>query len=99
MSSVASTSSSAASLVPSSTVIGVISSAVDPSSEATGARVSPTPSRRSALIWARVSAIVARSSGLRPPSRWKTVIASAMSPEGNSSSSSIALTDSALAGR
>ena len=80
MSSVASTSSSPASLLPSSTVIGVTSKAALPSSERIGGPVSPTPSRRSALIVTRVRAIAARSPAVSPLSRLKTVIASEMSP-------------------
>ena len=61
MSSVTSTRASPASLVPSSTVIGVIRRAELPSSETIGGGVSPAASNSLELIAVRISSIAASS--------------------------------------
>ena len=99
--------SSASPLASSGTVIGVVSSAVPPSAETRAGPVSAMVPARSALISARTRSLIrmrtrsiaARSAAVSPPSRWKTVIASASSSDGKPSSRSSVFTDSALAGK
>ena len=86
--------SSASPLASSGTVIGVVSNAVPPSPEIVGGPVSATVPARSALIAVRTRSLIATrtrstaalSSAVSPPSRWKTMIASAWSSEGKPSS-------------